>query len=64
MKKAFLALLLVISGCGQKADGSREKVVTPVRIRIVEERAQLAGARYSGNVEPATRVDLAFKVGG
>lgn len=37
-------------------------MVTPVRVRQVEE--QLAGARYSGTVEPGTRVDLAFKVGG
>ncbi|MBX3187430.1 MAG: efflux RND transporter periplasmic adaptor subunit [Labilithrix sp.] len=51
--------------CGQKGeDASREKIVTPVRVRHVEERSQLAGARYSGNVEPGTRVDLAFKVGG
>jgi multidrug efflux system membrane fusion protein len=35
-----------------------------VRVRLVEERSQLAGARYSGSVEPRTRVDLAFKVGG
>lgn len=66
MKHAFVvgALLLFAAACGQKADGSREKVVTPVRVRTVEERAQLAGARYSGNVEPGTRVDMAFKVGG
>ena len=38
--------------------------MTPVRVRQVEEQSQLAGARYSGTVEPGTRVDLAFEVGG
>lgn len=63
---ATLALaLLGTTACGPKTDdAAREKVVTPVRVRQVEEQSQLAGARYSGTVEPGTRVDLAFKVGG
>jgi RND family efflux transporter MFP subunit len=56
---AFAAL-----GCGPKGEAAQEKIVTPVRVRTVEQRSQLAGARYSGTVEPGTRVDLAFKVGG
>ena len=56
--------VLGAAGCGAKGEPAREKIVTPVRVRQVEEQSQLGGARYSGTVEPATRVDLAFKVGG
>jgi RND family efflux transporter MFP subunit len=55
---------VLAAGCGAKGEAAREKIVTPVRVRQVEEQTQLAGARYSGTVEPGTRVDLAFKVGG
>lgn len=57
-------LLVAPAACGAKNEASREKIVTPVRVRQVEEQSQLSGARYSGTVEPGTRVDLAFKVGG
>jgi multidrug efflux system membrane fusion protein len=60
---ALLALVALV-GCASKSEAPREKLVIPVRVRMVEERSQLAGARYSGSVEPRTRVDLAFKVGG
>src|SRR4051812_8675301 len=60
----WAATLLLCVGCGHKAEGPADKAPTPVRIRTVEGRTRLAGARYSGNVEPGTRVDLAFKVGG
>jgi multidrug efflux system membrane fusion protein len=56
--------LLALAACAPKSEAPREKLVIPVRVRMVEERSQLAGARYSGSVEPRTRVDLAFKVGG
>jgi multidrug efflux system membrane fusion protein len=60
-----LGAVALLGACGARADdGSRGKIVTPVRVRQVEEQSQLAGARYSGTVEPGTRVDLAFKVGG
>lgn len=68
---AFFGVVAVIScaagtgACAAKADdAARDKIVTPVRVRQVEEQSQLAGARYSGTVEPGTRVDMAFKVGG
>lgn len=61
----LFVLFAVAGGAGCRSRGaSPDKIVTPVRVRVVEERSQLAGARYSGNVEPGTRVDLAFKVGG
>jgi RND family efflux transporter MFP subunit len=64
MKGWLFALALLLVACGARGEGAQEKIVTPVRIRTVEQRAQLAGARYAGSVEPGTRVDLAFKVGG
>ncbi|HKP63288.1 MAG TPA: efflux RND transporter periplasmic adaptor subunit [Polyangiales bacterium] len=51
-------------GCERAAEPARAKILTPVRVRTVEERNQLSQARYSGTLEPRTRVDLAFKVGG
>lgn len=63
--RSLLALFAIaLVACGAKGEGSKGKILTPVRVRTVEEQGQLAGARYSGNVEPGTRVDLAFKVGG
>ena len=59
-----LLLSFAVVGCAARAEEPHEKIVTPVRVRMVEERTELAGARYSGTVEPGTRVDLAFKVGG
>jgi multidrug efflux system membrane fusion protein len=59
-----LAVMLACAACTPRAEEAPSKVVTPVRVRMVEERSQLAGARYSGTLEPRTRVDLAFKVGG
>lgn len=41
-----------------------DRPALPVRVAAVEFRVQDASARYSANVEPLVRVDLAFKVGG
>ncbi len=51
-------------GCHREGDATAAKAPTPVRVRPVEPRTALGGVRYSGSVEPGTRVDLAFKVGG
>jgi multidrug efflux system membrane fusion protein len=61
-----MSLLVGLAGCGRGAGSAPapDRSPTPVRVRTVDSRARLAGARYSGNVEPGTRVDLAFKVGG
>jgi RND family efflux transporter MFP subunit len=37
---------------------------TAVRVRSVERAAAAAAARYSATIEPASRVDVAFRVGG
>jgi RND family efflux transporter MFP subunit len=55
---------VVLLGCAAPKEAARPKIVTPVRVRVVQESAQPTGAHYSGTLEPATRVDLAFKVSG
>jgi len=67
MRRFAIVVLCAVTAvaCGSKGEiAARDKIVTPVRVRQVEEQSQLAGARYSGTIEPGTRVDLAFKVGG
>src|SRR5947209_1044476 len=39
-------------------------VPTAVKIAVVENATSVAGARYSAQINPATRVEVAFKVGG
>jgi RND family efflux transporter MFP subunit len=54
--------LLLSTACRQSHPV--EKPPTPVKAVRVEERTESTGARYSANIEPATRVDVSFKVGG
>ncbi len=56
--------LLFLMACHPASEEALPKAPTPVRVRVVEERTQQSAARYSGSIEPGTRVDLAFKVGG
>ncbi len=61
----FWAVTLVLAsvwGCGHETP--YEKPLTPVRVQAVGTSAAPTAVRYSASVEPATRVDLAFKVGG
>lgn len=59
---AALCALVLLTSC----DRGRpvEKPPTPVKVVRVEERSESTGARYSASIEPATRVEVAFKVGG
>jgi RND family efflux transporter MFP subunit len=60
---AALGVLGAASGCQGREQG--QKSLTAVRVQRLEAGgAAAAGARYSATIEPATRVDLAFKVGG
>jgi RND family efflux transporter MFP subunit len=56
--------LETLLACAERVPESKPKAPTPVRIRVVEERSLQSAARYSGSIEPGTRVDMAFKVGG
>lgn len=60
---AHLALSgVLLSGCRQEQPYRKPR--TPVRVETVERYPEEAGARYSGNIEPNSRVDLAFRQGG
>lgn len=58
----FLGCSLVLIQCRNKE--SYEKPLVPVQIEAVSQRVKATGARYSANIVPAVRVDLAFRVGG
>ncbi len=55
-------LILLAAGCSREKP--YEKPLTPVTVRAVETFAGGSGQRFSGNIGPYSRVDLAFKVGG
>src|SRR5215475_5348631 len=50
-------------GCG-KTEETAARPLTPVKVRTVAGPEARGAARYSGTIEPAAKVDLAFKVGG
>ncbi len=58
-----LFFLLILAGCGG-TESRDAKPPTPVRAQTVESRTDAAGTRYSGTIQPARRVDVAFRVGG
>jgi RND family efflux transporter MFP subunit len=58
---AFVAIAL-LSGCSRTSDVTRD--VRPVRVREPQATACAGTLRFSGNVQPLARVDLAFKRGG
>lgn len=57
----FIALLA--AGCSV-AEPEGHKVPTAVRVHAVERTASKSATRYSATINPASRVDVAFKVGG
>src|SRR6478609_1097916 len=59
----FFGALLLTAGCrGESAPAS--KTSTAVRVRAVERSSATSATRFSATINPASRVDLAFKVGG
>jgi RND family efflux transporter MFP subunit len=58
-----VVVLAVLSGC-HPAEATAPKKPVPVKVRAVEKAALGRDARYSGTLEPAARVDVAFRVGG
>src|SRR5438045_982692 len=59
----FAAATLTAAGC-VTGDATPPKTPTAVRVRAVERATSRSATRYSANINPASRVDLAFKVGG
>ena len=57
-----LALLTLVA-CSNHAPAPDRRPI-PVKARTVEETSAAALARYSGSLDPAVRVDMAFRVGG
>jgi multidrug efflux system membrane fusion protein len=60
----LFAAVATLAACRSQAASSSERTPTPVRVRAAQQASATSGGRYSGTVEPFTRVDLAFKVGG
>ena len=60
----FVGLLLMSNGCHGADGATTKKIPIPVFVRAVQDPSDARGASYSGTIEPVTRVDVAFKVGG
>jgi len=61
MRFAF-ASLIVLTAC--RHDAAPEPQPTAVKVAVVERATSAAGTHYSAQINPATRLDLSFKVGG
>lgn len=59
----FFLSAAAVGGCSNHTPVP-ERQPTPVKVRTVEETAGPALARYSGTLDPATKVDMAFRVNG
>lgn len=64
LSPVVLLASFAIGGCHRHERTPATKAPTPVLVREVTEPRETRGARYSGTIEPATRVEVAFKVGG
>jgi multidrug efflux system membrane fusion protein len=53
---------LVCAGCSKEQP--YQKPITPVRVHAVETETPEEGPKYSGSIEPASQVSLAFRLGG
>jgi RND family efflux transporter MFP subunit len=51
-------------GCSSHEQSPPQKAPIPVKVRAVSSAADVSLARYSGSLEPAVRVDMAFRVNG
>lgn len=59
---AFFTVLTL--GCSARHEPPPGKSPIPVKIKAVTAATDVALSRYSGSLEPAARVDMAFRVGG
>jgi RND family efflux transporter MFP subunit len=62
MRMPLLSLLALAAGCHH--DPVALPQPTAVRVALVEHASNPAGTHYSAQINPATRLDLSFKVGG
>ena len=53
----------VLFACAEPAHGAVESAI-PVKVQRTASAPSSASTRYSGSLEPALRIDMAFKVGG
>jgi len=60
----FVGVLLLLDACHGGQGAPSAKLPIPVLVRSVQDPSDARGASYSGTIEPVTRVDVAFKVGG
>lgn len=63
--KAHLWLPLAALCCvGCSKEQPYQKPITPVRVHAVETETPESGPKYSGSIEPASMVNVAFRLGG
>jgi RND family efflux transporter MFP subunit len=62
MRLALMLAAAALPGCRHQQ--AYNKPLTPVRVQVVTRAGGSPAMRYSAALEPKTRVDLAFKVGG
>src|SRR6266404_1708771 len=55
-------LTALITGCQKETEYKKPPVV--VKVQTVENTTEAEGPKYSGNIVPATRVDMTFRLGG
>jgi len=55
-------VIVLITGCHKEAE--YKKPLVAVRVQSVAIPTETEGPKYSGNIVPATRVDMAFRLGG
>jgi len=63
--KAYVWLsLAALCCCGCSKEQPYQKPITPVRVQAVETQTPADGPKYSGSIEPASMVNVAFRLGG
>lgn len=57
--------ITLVSGCSsERSESAVSKSPIPVKVKPVAALSDVALSRYAGSIEPASRVDLAFRVNG
>lgn len=62
MRRLIPLAILMTAGCGHETP--YDKPLTPVLVADLQRQSTATPLRYSAAIEPGTRVDLAFRVGG